>query len=110
MKKMHKRRYLDVSVMHCANCNTDHGMLRVKVVIKMMKTFRTTDVIQIGVRRWEVMKLKGSCTDETGRETSKGSFVRVVEEKLQNEWEECNSVQEKWDTWKAALCDRAKTA
>ena len=38
-----------------------------------------------------------------------GSFVRVVEEKLQAKWEECNGVHEKWDTLKTALCDGAKT-
>ena len=44
MKKMHRRRCLDVSVMRGAYCNTDHRMLRVKVVVGKKKTFRRTDV------------------------------------------------------------------
>ena len=38
-----------------------------------------------------------------------GSFVRSVNQRLQEEWDEMKCVQEKWDTLKMALCDRAKT-
>ena len=42
MRKMHKRRCLDVSVMRGALCNTDHRMLRVIVVVGK-KVFGRTD-------------------------------------------------------------------
>ena len=106
---MHRRRCLDVSMMQGAYCNTDHRMLRVKVVVGKKKLFRRTNAKERDVRRLDVTKLKGKCFDETGRETAMGSFVRVVEEKLQAKWEECSGVQEKWDTLKTALCDGVKT-
>lgn len=71
------------------------------------KVFRRRDYQEIDVQRWDVTKLKERCVDEAGRETSMGSFMRIVE-KLQSEWEEQNSVQEKWGTLKTALCERAK--
>lgn len=46
------------------------------------------DAAEVTVCRWEVTKLKGRCVDESGRETSMGSFVRVVEQELQTKWNE----------------------
>ena len=33
MRKAHRRKCLDVSVMRGADCNTDHRMLRAKLVV-----------------------------------------------------------------------------
>ena len=109
MRKRSWRKCLDVSVMRGADCNTDHKMLRAKVVVGRKKLFRRRDVPEVAVRIWNVAKLKGRCVDESGRETSMGSFVRVVEQELQTKWDETSIVQEKWDTLKSALCDGAKT-
>ena len=65
------------------------------MVVRSKKVYRRRDAKEIDVRRWDVTKLKGRYVDETGREMSMGSFVRVVDEKLQAKREECNSVQEK---------------
>ena len=104
MRMAHRRKCLDVSVMRGADCNTDHRLSRAKVVIGRKKLFRRRDATGTAVRRWNVMKLKGKCVDEKGRETS---FVRAVEQKLQTWWDETNDVREKWDTLKTALCDGA---
>ena len=108
MRKGHRRKCLDVSVMRGADCNTDHKLLRVKVVVGKKKSF-SRDAAGTAVRRWDVSKLKGRCVDERGRETSLGSFVRSVNQRLQEEWDGTKCVQEKWDTLKTALCDGAKT-
>ena len=85
MKKMHKRRCLYVSETRGAYCNTDYRMLRVKVVVGKKQLFRRAkfNAKERVARRWDVTKLKRRCFDETRRERSMGSFVSVVEEKLQ---------------------------
>ena len=110
MRKGHTRKCLDVSVMRGADCNTDHRLLRAKVVVVVgkKKSF-SRDAAGTAVRRWDVSKLKGKCVDERGRETCMGSFVKSVNQRLQEEWDETKCVQEKWDTLKTVLCDRAKT-
>ena len=78
-------------------------------MVERKKVFRRRVGAELRVRRWDVNKLKGRCVDDNGRETSIGSFVRVIEQVLQSKWDEANSVEEKWDTLKTALCDGAKT-
>ena len=109
MRKRSRRKCLDVSVMRGADCNTDHRMLRTKVVVGRKKQFRRRAVPEVAVWRLDVTKLKARCVDESGRETSMGSFVRVVEQELQTKWDETSTVQEKWDKLKSALCDGTKT-
>ena len=87
---------MDVSVMRGVECNTDHRMLRAKVVVEKKKSF-SGDAAGTAVRRWDVSKLKGRCVDERGKETCMGSFVRSVNQRLQEEWDETKCVQEKWD-------------
>ena len=44
-----------------ANCNTDHSMVRAKLVIgKSMSSFRRASG-RAGVKRWNVAKLQGDC-------------------------------------------------
>ena len=55
MRKRNRRKCLDVSVMRGADCNTDHRMLRAKIVVGGKKLFRRRVV---AVRRLDVAKLK----------------------------------------------------
>jgi hypothetical protein len=57
MRKIDKRKCLNVAVKHGADCNTDHRMLKVKVAFGR-KSFRRS-VEGIIVRRWDVAMLKG---------------------------------------------------
>ena len=67
-------------VCNARHYNTDHRMLRAKVMIGRKKLFRRRDAAGTAVRRWDVMKLKGRRVDERVRETSLGNFVRAVDE------------------------------
>lgn len=58
MKKSGRRKSLDVSVMRGADYNTDHRMLRVKLVIGKRREFRR-ECTGDGVKRWDVAKLRG---------------------------------------------------
>ena len=60
-----------VSDAWCGLCNSDHRMLRDKVVVGKRKSFRR-DAAGTAVRRWDVSKLKGKWVDERGRETPSG--------------------------------------
>ena len=76
MRKAHCRRCLDVTVMHVAQCNTDHMMLKAKLQIGR-KTYRSGYKRSI-VGKFDVSKLQGRCTDERGRKTMRGKFVNKV--------------------------------
>lgn len=88
MRKAHRRKCLDVSITQGADCNIDHRRLRAKGG-DWKKSFRR-NTAGTAVLRWGVTKLKGRRVDERGRETSLGRFVRVVEQRLQTEWDETN--------------------
>jgi hypothetical protein len=66
MRKIYRRKCLDVAVKRGADCNTDHRMLRVKVAFGK-KSFRK-GVEGTVVRRWDLTKLKGKCVDGQGRD------------------------------------------
>ena len=68
MRKAHRRRCLDVTVMCGAQCNTDHMMLKAKLQIGK-KTFRSGSK-KDKAGKFDVSKLQGRCTDERGRETT----------------------------------------
>ena len=76
MKKVHRRKCLDVSVMREADCNTDHRMLRAKVVVGRKVYFRKKHN-GAGVKRWDVAKLQ--CTSEDARERERDCEGRVFE-------------------------------
>ena len=58
---------MNVSVMRGVDCNTDHRMLRAKVVDGKNKSF-STDAAETAVTRWDVTKLKSKCVDERDRD------------------------------------------
>ena len=93
--------------MRGADCNTDHRMVRAKVVVGKRKYFRSS-TCGVGVRRWAVSGLLGASEDARGREMTRGRFLRGVRERVQNGCEGCNSVEEKWARMKNALCESAK--
>ena len=107
MRQVHSRKCLDVSVMHGADCNTDHRMLRAKLVVGRRRYFRRCSG-GAGVKRWNVSELMGRSVDEHGRETTNGRYLREVREKVEGVWDENSDVEVKWDALKNALCESAK--
>ena len=102
-----KARCLDVSVMRGADCNTDHRLLRAKLTVGRSRSFRR-DCAGASVRRWDVARLQGSSVDAKGRETTRGRYLKRIEEKLLDSWDKDSSVETKWDTLKSVLCGGAE--
>ena len=71
--------------MRGADCNTGHRMLRPNYKVVVGRKSFSRDAAGTAVRGWDVLKLKGKCADERGRETCMGSFVRSVNQRLQEE-------------------------
>ena len=118
MRKAHRRRCLDVTVVRGAQCNTDHMMLKVKLQFGN-KHFRG-DRTRSSVGRFDVSKLQGRCVDERGKERREGGGWQKVKEeegrgkfasrvcaKMKEQWSSRGSVEEKWDVMKSALCEAA---
>ena len=76
MRKTHRRRYLDVTVVCGAQCNTDRMMVKVKVQIGR-KTRRNRQERQL-VGKFDVSRLQGENVDKRGRKTVRGKFVDKV--------------------------------
>ena len=65
MRKSHRRGCLDVSVMRRADCNTDHRMLRMKLIVGR-KRFYKRKCKESSVGRWDAARLKDSTEDARG--------------------------------------------
>ena len=85
-------------VMRGADCNTDHRLVRAKLVVG--RSVRSFKKVCAGTRmkRWDVAKLQGACVDEKGRVTAKGSFLGSIGEKLRERWDKDSNVERKWDS------------
>ena len=70
--------------MRGADCNTDHRMIRMKLIVGR-KRFYKRKCKESSVRRWDVARLKGSTEDARGRETARGRYLRCVKEKLREQ-------------------------
>lgn len=93
--------------MRGAQCNTDHQLLRMKLVAGTRKQYICRQPrARKPVRRFHITKLRGSATDNQGRFTTKGLFQSRVTEGLKEEWKEDAPAEVKWRT---ALCDCAET-
>jgi len=82
MKRDQLRKGLDVSVMCGAVCNSDHQLLRAKVMIGKKKYFRKTCPGPI-MKKWNVSRLNRSNVDDQGNLTTMGKCVMGVDELLQ---------------------------
>ena len=83
---------MDVSMMRGgADCNTDHRMLRAKLVVEMKKAFRRNHRGEVLIR-WNVAKLHGKGTNEREMETTRERFLKSIGEKLMKEWDKAASV------------------
>ena len=105
MRKNDRRRCLDATVVRRAQCNTDHMMLRVKVRMRC-KAFRSARTGSL-TSKFDVTILKGSCTDEAGRQTTKGKFACCAAENLKENWDQNGSIEDKWKVMKEALMGAA---
>ena len=57
------------------------------------------------MKRFDVTRLQGPCQDARGRDLLKWKFVSGAREVLKRSWAEDDSVQEKWEAMKDAVCD-----
>ena len=106
MKQSQRRKCLDVSVMRGAQCNTDHQMLRVKLHVgPVRRHYRPNSSSQM---RFDISKLKEQAVGSHGRMTARGQFQEMVGEKLNQLWEEADSIEKKWTSMKSALCEVAE--
>ena len=62
MRTSHRRRCLDVSVTRGADCNTDHRMIRMKLIVGR-KSFYKRRCKESSMRRWDVARCKGTTED-----------------------------------------------
>ena len=49
MRKADRWKYLDVSLMHCANCTTDHSLVRMKLIVVMKRVLKGEAVVMVVV-------------------------------------------------------------
>jgi len=96
MRKSERWRCLDAMVVRGAQCNTDHMMLRVKVLIGKKPPGRQQEK---KAGRFDVARL--SCGNvgmrgERGKETVREKFVAEVSRRLKDGWCDEESVEEKW--------------
>ena len=107
MKRDQLRKCLYLSVMRGAICNTDHQLLRAKMMVGKKKCFRKACPGPIW-KKWNVSHLNGSNVDDQGNLTTMGKYLMGVDEPLKAKWQENDNVQEKWNILKCALCERAE--
>ena len=58
--------------------------------------------------RFDISKLKEQAVGSHGRMTARGHFQEMVGEKLNQLWEEADSIEKKWTSVKSALCEAAE--
>ena len=107
MRKSHRRRCMDVTVMRGAQCNTDHMMLKMKLQFGK-KNYKSRGSGRL-MKRYDVLKLQGRSMDDKGRTTTRGKFENEVCERIQKEWKSDGTVEEKWNVMKTALCETASS-
>ena len=76
MRKAHRRKCLDVAVVRGADCNTDHRMVRMKMIVGRKRAYRK-ERVNAGVKRWDVAKLQGGCVDARGRMRRHGGLEQA---------------------------------
>ena len=77
-----------------ANCNTDHSMVRAKLVVGQSVRFFRRASGRAGVKRWNVAKLQGDCEDDRGAVRAKGRFLESARKGLKEKWDTGKSVEE----------------
>ena len=91
-----------------ANYNTDHSIVRAKLVVgQSARSFRRASG-RAGVKKGSVAKIQGDCEDGRGTVTAKGRFLESVRKGLKEKWDTGKSVEEKWNVLSSVMCDAAK--
>ena len=91
----------DITVMRGADCNTDHKLLRMKLVVgrKLFK-HRSSDG---SCKQYDVTKLSLSNIDNEGSEVSaREQFIVGVCNQMKEVWEGTTSIDKKWNVLRSA--------
>ena len=107
MRQQHHRMCWDVTVMRGAECNTDHQMLRMRLLVGHRRMICRRVKAGKNAKRFDVKMLQGRSEDDKGRETTRDVFQRMVSDRARELWREKGTV-EKWGTVKTALCETAE--
>ena len=108
MRQQHHKMCLNVTVMREAECNTDHHMLRMKLLVRHRRMICRRVKTGKNAKRFDVNMLQGRSEDDKGRETTRGVFQRKVSDRARELWREKGRVEDKWGAVKAALCETAE--
>ena len=110
MHQAQRRKCLDVSVMRGAEANSDHQMLRMKLNISSIKSYKKINhpkELKPGSTN-HVSKLKGPESNEKGELTAKGWYIDMVSQCLEQLWSKEDTIEKKWEAVKSALCESAE--
>ena len=99
---------LDITVICGAVCNTDHQMLRMKLLVWHRRMICRKVKAGMNAKRFDVKILQGRSEADKGGETTRGVFQRKVCDRARELWKEKETLEEKWGAVKAALCETAE--
>lgn len=88
-----RRRCLDASVKQGAECNTDHQLLRIKLLMSKLYQTAKTSATQ---HRFDVSKLVGTSSDENRKNIPRGLFQKLASKSVGEHWKADGSNQDKW--------------
>ena len=113
-RQSYRRRCLDAAVARGAECNTDHQLLKIKLIVGPRPIHRSRQACPI-TRRFDVAKLRHHHNPEdshTSQEQPRDLFQQLIGEKLcpQIQHLEGLDIEEKWALIKSVLCEAAETA
>ena len=61
------------------------------------------------IRKFDMTKLQGRSVDDEGKETTRSVFHITVYERVKELWKGDGSMEEKWESVKAGLCETAES-
>ena len=95
VRQQHPTMCLDVTVMRGAECNTDHQMWRIKLLVGHRKMICRRVKAGKNTKRFNVKILQGRSEIDKVRETTRGVFQKKVIDRARELWKKKGSVEEK---------------
>ena len=108
IRQQYRRMCLDVTVMHGGKCNTDHQLLRMKLLVGHRRIICRRVKAGKNATRFDVKMLPAEVRIiKEGRQPGMCSRERFSD-RARKLWTEKRTVEEKWGAVKAALCETAE--